>query len=96
MAAADAPYNQRALPPNSLDHSADGLSPYNYHIYKVIKPLIVEGGPVTPWFGQPGLGAQFYVGRTGNITTLLKNGFLETIYSSEVEPGPGAGGKCGL
>lgn len=39
-------------------------------------PLTVVGGPIAPWFGQPGLGAQFYTGDTGNITVLIDRGFL--------------------
>ena len=70
--------------------------PYNYHIYTVIKPLVCVGGPIAPWFGQPGLGAQFYVGGTGNIITLIANGYLERVNKTALEAGPGKGGDCGL
>lgn len=77
ISAANAPYSQRALPPSNLDTNQDTPDfPYNYHIYRVIKPLTVVGGPIAPWFGQPGLGAQFYTGGTGNILTLIANGYL--------------------
>ncbi|CAM6122119.1 unnamed protein product [Calypogeia fissa] len=82
MSAADAPYTQRALPPSNLDTSASAPDyPYNYHIYQVIKPLTVVGGPIAPWFGQPGLGAQFYTGDTGNVLDLIAKGFLERVNS---------------
>ena len=97
VSAADAPYSQRALPPSNLDTPVDTPEyPYNYHIYTVMKPLIVVGGPIAPWFGQPGLGAQFYVGATGNIMSLLANGYLERVNKTKLETGPGKGGDCGL
>ena len=97
VSAADAPYSQRALPPSNLDTPVDTPEyPYNYHIYTVMKPLTVVGGPIAPWFGQPGLGAQFYVGATGNIMSLLANGYLERVNKTELETGPGRGGDCGL
>ena len=71
--------------------------PYNYHVYTVIKSLNVIGGPVAPWFGQPGLGAQFYIGGTGNILKLLDLGYLERVNKTTIEPGPGSGNRgCGL
>ena len=53
--------------------------PYNYHIYQVVKPLTVIGRPIAPWFGQPGLGAQFYTGGTGDIMTLIADSYLERL-----------------
>ncbi|KAI5459686.1 hypothetical protein BGZ63DRAFT_455274 [Mariannaea sp. PMI_226] len=78
VSAAEAPYSQRALPPYNLD--TDPLAPeypYGYHVYRVIKALTVVGGPIRPWFGQPGLGAQFYIGDVGNILDLIDKGFLK-------------------
>ena len=95
ISAADAPYNQRSLPPDSLNTGTNKSIPYNYHIYSVKKLLPVVGGPIAPWFGQPGLGAQFYVGDIGNITVLLDQGYLERLSKSDIEPGPGHGAKCG-
>ncbi|KAH6884389.1 hypothetical protein B0T10DRAFT_517733 [Thelonectria olida] len=78
VSAANAPYSQRALPPSNLDTNPDTPDfPYNYHIYRVVKPLTVVGGPIAPWFGQPGLGAQFYTGDVGNIMKLLADGILQ-------------------
>ncbi|KAH7159627.1 hypothetical protein B0J13DRAFT_539287 [Dactylonectria estremocensis] len=78
VSAAAAPYSQRALPPSNLDTNPNAPDfPYNYHVYKVLKPLTVVGGPIAPWFGQPGLGAQFYTGGIGNILTLIDAGFLQ-------------------
>ncbi|CAM6099040.1 unnamed protein product [Calypogeia fissa] len=84
ISAADAPFSQRALPPDSLNTNAKAPDyPYNYHLYKVIKNLTVEGGPITPWFGQPGLGAQFHIGNIGNILKLKEMGYLEELDPSE-------------
>ncbi|KAF7552532.1 hypothetical protein G7Z17_g4254 [Cylindrodendrum hubeiense] len=78
VSAASAPYSQRALPPSNLDTNQDAPEfPFNYHVYEVLKPLTVIGGPIAPWFGQPGLGAQFYTGGTGNIMALIEAGYLE-------------------
>lgn len=97
ISAADAPYAQRALPPSNLAVSDSSTEyPFNYHIYTVVKSFEVEGGPIAPWFGQPGLGAQFYVGATGNILTLLEKGYLERVVIKNVRPGGGKGGSCGL
>jgi hypothetical protein len=95
VSAADAPYSQRALPPSNLDTDPSAPDyPYEYHVYTVIKPLDVEGGPIAPWFGQPGLGAQFYTGYTGNIMTLLSEGYIERVNKSAVDVGPGKD-RCG-
>ncbi|KAI9715803.1 MAG: hypothetical protein M1828_000708 [Chrysothrix sp. TS-e1954] len=99
VSAADAPYNQRSLPPSSL-YTGDNKThyPYGYHVYAVTKPLVVEGGPIAPWFGQPGLGAQFYVGGSNgtNVLQLIEGGYLERLRKSHVKPGAGEGGGCGL
>ena len=95
VSAADAPYSQRALPPSNLDTDPSAPDyPYEYHIYTVIKPLDVEGGPIAPWFGQPGLGAQFYTGYTGNIMKLLSQRYIERVNKSAVAVGPGKD-QCG-
>lgn len=51
--------------------------PYNYHIYEVEKVIVVIGGPVAPWFGQPGLGMQFLLPKS--IDALVKDGVLSEI-----------------
>lgn len=97
VSAADAPYAQRALPPSNLDTPVGSYEyPYNYHVYTVVRSFVVEGGPIAPWFGQPGLGAQFYVGATGNILALLEAGYLERVKMRDIRPGGGRGGACGL
>lgn len=63
IAAADAPFAQRSLPPDALNTCKDATKctpdeqahPQAYHIYTVIKELPVCGGPAAPWFEQPGL-----------------------------------------
>ncbi|KAF5715376.1 filamentous hemagglutinin adhesin [Fusarium globosum] len=78
VSAASAPYSQRALPPSNLATNPDTPDfPYNYHVYRVIKPLTVVGGPIAPWFGQPGLGAQFFTGETGNVKFLIEQNYLQ-------------------
>lgn len=97
VSAADAPYAQRALPPSNLDTPVGSYEyPYNYHVYTAVRSFVVEGGPIAPWFGQPGLGAQFYVGATGNILALLEAGYLERVKMRDIRPGGGRGGACGL
>ena len=78
ISAAAAPYSQRALPPSNLATNPDTPDfPYNYHVYRVIKPLPVVGGPIAPWFGQPGLGAQFFTGELGNVKFLIEQSYLQ-------------------
>lgn len=50
-------YSARSIPPSSLDDSPGFTC--NYHTYKVLRAFNVEGGPVAPAFGQPGLGLQY-------------------------------------
>ena len=98
ISAADAPYDQRSLPPANLNGDPDGDYPYNYHIYTVAKNITVMGGPIAPWFGQPGLGAQFDLNvnnKKSTILGLLASGHLEPLHKSDVEPGPGNGTECG-
>ncbi|KAK3943297.1 hypothetical protein QBC46DRAFT_378081 [Diplogelasinospora grovesii] len=72
---AAAPYMQRALPPSNLDTPQDDPSfPYNYHVYRVQKPLVVLAGPIAPWFGQPGQGVQYSL--YSNVMTLINGGYL--------------------
>ena len=95
VSAADAPYSQRSLPPNSLETpSGSNAIPNNYHVYTVIKPFLVEGGPIAPWFGQPGLGAQFDTNVTGKIDFLLLHKYLKPVDLSTIQPGPKKEGNC--
>ncbi|KAK3324375.1 hypothetical protein B0T19DRAFT_402610 [Cercophora scortea] len=73
---AAAPYMQRALPPSNLDTPQDNPEfPYNYHVYRVVQPLVVLAGPIAPWFGQPGQGVQYMI--YSNVMTLVNTGFLK-------------------
>ena len=77
VSAADAPFSQRSLPPSSLD-TADNESkyPYDYHIYIVNVSFTVIGGPIAPWFDQPGLGAQYFLGAAETINSLKGKKYL--------------------
>ena len=83
VAPAGSPYDQRALPPANLNWASGYTSqvPYNYHVYKVKKPVVVVGGPVAPWFGQPGFGMQFQLPST--VEKLLGDGVLEEVVVEE-------------
>lgn len=96
ISAADAPYSQRALPPSNLDTDPNTPDyPYNYHVYQVLKPLPVVGGPIAPWFGQPGLGAQFYTGGVGNMLNLTRDGYLVELNKTGILVGAQGNGGCG-
>lgn len=49
-------------------------SPFNYHVYMVLKPMHVTAGCIAPWFEQPGLGIQYLI--NGSVTTAIQEGFL--------------------
>lgn len=51
-------YALRAIPPSNLD---DALAPAgcNYHVYEVLRPFMIDSGPIAAWFGQPGGGMQY-------------------------------------
>ena len=77
VSAADAPFSQRSLPPSSLDTSdSDSKYPADYHIYSVSIPFTVIGGPIAPWFDQPGLGAQYFLGAAETIKSLKGKKYL--------------------
>ncbi|WP_370115663.1 TNT domain-containing protein [Streptacidiphilus sp. MAP12-33] len=85
LAPEGAAYSARSIPPQSLVSSpAAGC---NYHAYKVLKPFTVDGGPVAPWFDQPGLGWQYQLDPTLvpgapaqlNVLWLVQNGFLQRL-----------------
>jgi hypothetical protein len=62
----------------------DGRFPYNYHVYSVVKPLVVLAGPIAPWFGQPGAGVQYMLYK--NVMTLINEGYLRREDSSVLLP----------
>ncbi|KAG0308845.1 hypothetical protein BGZ97_013241 [Linnemannia gamsii] len=78
LSPAEAPYPQRSIPPSDLATSKDQpLYPYSYHVYKVVRTLVVEAGPIAPYFGQPGGGTQYHTFK--NIITLVNDGYLERV-----------------
>ncbi|ESZ93173.1 hypothetical protein SBOR_6452 [Sclerotinia borealis F-4128] len=80
LSSADTPYSQRSLPPSNLnDNSYYPGFPYAYHVYRVMQDLEVVGGPIAPWFGQPGLGTQFFTGSDKPVEWLIANKFLERV-----------------
>ena len=98
FSSADAPFTQRSLPPSALDTPQnDPQIPHNYRVYIVRKNLTVLGGPISPWFGQPGLGTQFYSGEDRNISTLVRDGYLERVNKRSIQVGPGNNTiRCGF
>lgn len=83
VAPAGSPYDQRALPPANMDYDSKDASqvPYNYHVYEVEKAVVVVGGPVAPWFGQPGLGMQFQLPKS--VGALIEDGVLSEVIVEE-------------
>ncbi|CAO4176400.1 hypothetical protein CFFPNG_02771 [Methylorubrum aminovorans] len=71
LAPAGTPFAQRALPSSSAQQP--------YHSYVVLKPLPVEAGPSTPWFGQPGGGMQYKLLEEASVRDLIDQGFLRKI-----------------
>jgi hypothetical protein len=85
LAPAGLPYAMRSIPPQSLDgNPAAGC---NYHDYKVLKPFEVHGGPIAPWFDQPGYGWQYQLDAAlmpgspsgFNVGWLVANGYLQRL-----------------
>ncbi|WP_413800409.1 TNT domain-containing protein [Streptomyces iranensis] len=76
LAPAGTPYSERALPPSNLN-TLDPAYPYGYHLYEVTEPFLVEGGPIRPWFGQPGFGLQYLTGPS--IPQLVAAGNLRPL-----------------
>lgn len=78
-------YGKRSIPPSSLN-TMDPRYPYDYHVYKVAKPVTVCAGKTAPGFEQPGLGTQFVtssqfcpdIPRT-TVGDLVRNGTLVRI-----------------
>jgi Tuberculosis necrotizing toxin len=63
------PFGARSLPPGAATAPLRG--------YEVLKPLPAQGGPVAPWFGQPGGGIQYEFAQS--IQSLMKQGFLRRL-----------------
>ncbi|PYH75619.1 hypothetical protein BO82DRAFT_387903 [Aspergillus uvarum CBS 121591] len=82
LAVLGAPYIERALPPTNLN-TEDGLFPYDYHVYEVLRPFVVKAGPIASWFEQPGLGTQFVA--YDPIIDLIGGGYIRRMYLSEYD-----------
>ncbi|WP_042370945.1 TNT domain-containing protein [Streptacidiphilus neutrinimicus] len=82
LAPVGTPYAERALPPTNLDEYSATGPVVNYHLYRVAKPFTVQAGPIRPWFGQQGLGTQYwtaYADATRTVASLKAQGFLDEI-----------------
>ncbi|KAJ4249045.1 hypothetical protein NW762_012376 [Fusarium torreyae] len=89
---ATAPFSQRALNPQNLIPDKKKEFPNNYHVYNVTKSFTVQAGPIRPWFDQPGLGVQFFLGEGINVKVYLDSEYLEELDPSTlVRDGPGCG-----
>ena len=62
------------IPMRSL---APGTTSKPYNVYEVTRPLQVQSGPASPWFGQPGLGTQYELPMS--VTDALANGSLRRV-----------------
>ncbi|KAK2006822.1 hypothetical protein LZ32DRAFT_569495 [Colletotrichum eremochloae] len=76
-APAGTPYAMRSLHPRNLNMQKDSVFPYNYYVYEVSKSMVVEAGPISPHFGQPGLGVQFRM--PSSINTLIEQKLLSRV-----------------
>ncbi|KAG5922999.1 hypothetical protein E4U61_004582 [Claviceps capensis] len=75
LAPAGMHYEARSIPPLSLvADKGPNRSPFNYHVYMVLKPMHVTAGCIAPWFEQPGLGVQYLI--NGSVTAAIQEGFL--------------------
>ncbi|KAK0643901.1 hypothetical protein B0T16DRAFT_494842 [Cercophora newfieldiana] len=85
-APAGAPYMQRSLPPSNLDFPEGEYPyfPYNYHLYRVMKPFVVIAGPIAPWFGQPGQGVQYELYQ--NLSLLVALSYLKRVNPTVLIP----------
>lgn len=86
LAPAGAPYERRALPPDSLNTWPDGPE-HNYNCYEVATEFTALVGPIAPHFEQPGGGEQVLAPAAGipeaqegeyvPVNRLLEWGYLE-------------------
>jgi hypothetical protein len=77
LAPADTPYEQRSLPPSSLNNPTGGVPVANYHVYQVQRKFVVLTGTIAAWFGQEGQGTQYFT--MDSVATLVTNGFLSRV-----------------
>ncbi|MDX3075302.1 TNT domain-containing protein [Streptomyces sp. NPDC088354] len=78
LAPAGTPYFQRSLTPQSLN-TIESDYPFNYHVYKVLKPFTVQAGFIEPWFGQPGNGVQYVLPPGDSVGAHVVNGDLARL-----------------
>ncbi|CCE27821.1 uncharacterized protein CPUR_01295 [Claviceps purpurea 20.1] len=77
LAPAGMRYEARSIPPSNLvtvTRKEPNSSPFNYHVYMVLKPMQATAGCIAPWFEQPGLGVQYLI--NGSVTAAIQEGFL--------------------
>ncbi|RSL70138.1 hypothetical protein CEP53_001984 [Fusarium sp. AF-6] len=80
LSPASAPFSQRALHPANLDTPPSFPEfPNNYRVYEVQDNITVIAGPILPWFGQPGLGTQFFLGENIRVRDYIRNGSLVAL-----------------
>lgn len=80
LSPAGARYGERGLPPSNLD-TVDPSYPYDYHLYRVTRDVVVCAGPIAPTFEQPGNGVQYVTSSQAcddptprpNVATLVAN-----------------------
>ncbi|CAJ61055.1 Hypothetical protein FRAAL2406 [Frankia alni ACN14a] len=85
LAPDDTPYARRAIPPSNL--VGVPAAACDYHEYRVLRPFTVWGGPIAPWFGQPGGGVQYQLDGSlipgaparVDVTWLLAHGYLARV-----------------
>ncbi|KAK2766519.1 hypothetical protein CKAH01_15468 [Colletotrichum kahawae] len=74
---AGTPYAMRSLPPWNLNTRSPTDPPYSYNVYRVATPMVVRAGPISPHFGQPGLGLQFFM--PAKVSVLVEQGSLTRV-----------------
>ncbi|WP_249228208.1 TNT domain-containing protein [Kutzneria sp. CA-103260] len=78
-------YTDRSIPPQNLVGTPPARC--DYHDYRVVRPFIVDSGPVAPWFRQAGGGTQYQLDSRWvsgapaklTVTWLLEKGYLERV-----------------
>ncbi|KAE8376055.1 hypothetical protein BDV26DRAFT_294471 [Aspergillus bertholletiae] len=70
------PFSWRSIPPSNLNKYPNSTE-YNYWVWKVKETFNVTGGPIAPFFGQPGYGLQFY--HAAGLKELETAGIIELI-----------------
>ncbi len=104
LAPAGARYEERALPPDSLNTWPDGPE-HNYNCYEVTEEFTALVGPIAPHFEQPGGGEQVLVPAEGvveepeaeyaSVSQLMEGGHLEQRPAGECVLTEGSAGYLG-